>query len=227
MVSVRQAFYKSDTWEIFRANLIAERTEPDGTLRCAHCGKAITHKYDTIAHHIEELTDENVADAMVSLNPDNIEIICFKCHNEAHHRFGCKVYKHVYIVHGAPFAGKEDYVNSIADTDDLIVNIDRLWAAVRNNRLPDYSKPDALKSIVFGLRDKLYSDIQYRRGKWATAYVIATLPMVGERERLSDMLGAELIHIDTDKETCLMNATEKNFSDAKMWIAKYFEEFSE
>lgn len=227
MVSVRQAFYKSAKWEAFRENIISERTEPDGTLRCTHCGKAITHKYDTIVHHIEELTDENVADAMISLNPDNVEIICFKCHNEAHHRFGYKAYKRVYIVHGAPFAGKEDYVNSIADTDDLIVNIDRLWAAVRNNRLPDYTKPDALKAIVFGLRDKLYSDIQYRRGKWATAYVIATLPMVGERERLADMLGAELIHIDTDKETCLMNAAEKNFSDGKIWIAKYFEEFSE
>ena len=226
MVSARQAFYKSDTWEAFRANIIAERTEPDGTLRCAHCGKAITHRYDTIAHHIEELTDENVADAMVALNPDNIEIICFKCHNNVHHRFGCKVYKRVYIIHGAPFAGKEDYVNSIADADDLIVNIDRLWAAVRNNRLPDYTKPDALKAIVFGLRDKLYSDIQYRRGKWATAYVIATLPMVGERERLADMLGAEMIHIDTDKETCLVNAAEKNFSDGKIWIEKYFEEFS-
>jgi hypothetical protein len=227
MVSARQAFYKSDKWEAFRENLIAERTEADGTLRCAHCGNAITHKYDAIAHHIEELTDENVADAMVALNPDNIEIICFKCHNEAHHRFGSKVYKRVYIVHGAPFAGKEDYVNSIADTDDLIVNIERLWTAVKCNRLPDYTKPDALKAIVFGLRDKLYADIQYRRGKWATAYVIATLPMVGERERLADMLGAELIHIDTDKETCLMNAAEKNFSDSAKWITKYFEEYSE
>ena len=227
MVSVRQAFYKSAKWEAFRENIISERTEPDGTLRCTHCGKAITHKYDTIVHHIEELTDENVGDAMISLNPDNVEIICFKCHNEAHHRFGYKVYKRVYIVHGAPFAGKEDYVNCIADTDDLIVNIERLWTAVKCNRLHDYTKPDALKAIVFGLRDKLYADIQYRRGKWATAYVIATLPMVGERERLADMLGAELIHIDTDKDTCMMRAAEKNFSDAKTWIEKYFEEFSE
>ena len=227
MVSVRQAFYKSAKWEAFRENIISERTEPDGTLRCTHCGKAITHKYDTIVHHIEELTDENVGDAMVSLNPDNVEIICFKCHNEAHHRFGYKAYKRVYIVHGAPFAGKEDYVNSIAETDDLIVNIERLWTAVKCSRLPVSTKPDALKAIVFGLRDKLYADIQYRRGKWATAYVIATLPMVGERERLADMLGAELIHIDTDKDTCMMRAAEKNFSDAKTWIEKYFEEFSE
>ena len=47
-MDARQKFYKSETWEAFRRVIIAERTEDDGFVRCAECGKPILKKYDLI-----------------------------------------------------------------------------------------------------------------------------------------------------------------------------------
>ena len=83
-----QAFYKSLKWEKFIETLRIERANADGVVICEHCGQPIIKKYDCIGHHIEELTDDNVNDVMISLNPNNIKLIHFKCHNEIHKRFG-------------------------------------------------------------------------------------------------------------------------------------------
>ena len=86
-MQTRQQFYKSKQWEDFRKVIIAERTDADGFVRCAICGKPILKKYDLIIHHKKELDDLNVNDAMVTLNPANVECVHFKCHNELHERF--------------------------------------------------------------------------------------------------------------------------------------------
>lgn len=68
-------FYISKNWRLFRKNLIAERG-----CRCQRCGKLVLNSRELIAHHIIELTEENVHDPMIALNPDNTEIVCFDCH---------------------------------------------------------------------------------------------------------------------------------------------------
>ena len=83
-----QAFYKSKKWEAFVKQLRIDRASADGFVICAHCGKPIVKAYDCIAHHKQELTLLNVDDSMVSLNPDNIIFVHFRCHNEIHKRFG-------------------------------------------------------------------------------------------------------------------------------------------
>lgn len=37
-----------------------------------------------IVHHIIELTPENINDPSVSLNFDNLRLVCRRCHAEAH-----------------------------------------------------------------------------------------------------------------------------------------------
>ena len=69
-----QAFYKSHKWETFIANLRSERTNADGFIICEKCGKPILKAYDCIGHHIKELTDSNVDDVTISLNPENIQL---------------------------------------------------------------------------------------------------------------------------------------------------------
>ena len=83
-----EEFYKSKQWEKFIDLLKQERSNNKGDIICAHCGELIIKKYDCIGHHIEELTLENVNDYSISLNPDNVELIHFRCHNKAHRRFG-------------------------------------------------------------------------------------------------------------------------------------------
>ena len=83
-----QSFYKSKEWEKFREQIILERTQRDGELICERCGQPILKRYDCIVHHKQELTEENVNDFLVSLNPENVEILHHRCHNIEHERFG-------------------------------------------------------------------------------------------------------------------------------------------
>lgn len=224
----RQAFYKSDKWEHLIQTLRFERMQPDGTIICEHCGKPIVSKYDCIAHHVTELTEENVDDVMISLNPENIQLVHFRCHNEIHKRFGYagKISKQVFIVYGSPCSGKTTWVDSVADTNDLILDIDRLWGAVRSGSCGAFEKPDALKAIVFDLRDCILDDIRTRRGKWQNAYVVGGYPMIAERERLQDRIGADkLIFIDTPEDVCMERAARKSPAWCE-YVTDWFDRFS-
>lgn len=225
MMTKRQAFYKSHKWEKFISALRLERMQPDGTLLCEHCGKPIVSKYDCIGHHVTELTDENVNDVTIALNPENVQLIHFQCHNEIHKRFGFRREKKVFIVWGAPCSGKSSWVDTIAESDDLILDIDRLWSAVRAGTCGRYDKPSELKANVFALRDCLLDDIRVRRGKWSNAYIIGGYPLDGERERLADLVGADrLIFIDADQQTCEARAAEKSpewIEYVREWFSRY------
>ena len=229
----RKQFYKSKAWEDFRQIVIAERTSDDGYVYCAICGKPILKKYDLIVHHKIELDELNVNDNMIALNPNNVECVHFKCHNELHSRFqggdGYRpVQKTAYLVYGAPCAGKTTWVHQNATSDDLIVDLDSIWQMISIN--DRYVKPDSLRSVMFDVRDKLYDIIKYRSGKWRTAYVISGCAMKGERERLVQRIGAnDLVFIDTDKETCInraKNRTEVKESQRIEWI-KYINDWFE
>lgn len=116
-----QRFYARRAWRDLRERLIIERHAV-----CARCGRSFAAATErVIAHHIIELTDETLNDPMVALNQDNIELLCWACHNHTHgYSFG----RHqVFIVWGSPLAGKSTYVSEQAAPGDLIVDMDSLW----------------------------------------------------------------------------------------------------
>ena len=211
----RQAFYKSRQWENLIKLLRIERASDDGFVICEHCGKPILKAY--------------VDDATVALNPENIKLVHFRCHNEIHRRFGygnqARIIQQVYLVYGSPCAGKTTWVDSVAEPEDIIMDIDRLWSAVRSGSCGQYEKPSELKSNVFAMRDSLLDMIRVRRGKWHNAYVIGGYPLRGERERLADSLNARIIFIDTPKEICLERAKQKN-SDWTDFVENWFDRYS-
>ena len=226
-----KSFYKSKEWETFRRVIISERTAEDGFIYCAKCGKPILRKYDLIVHHKIELTEANVNDALIAFNPENVECVHFACHNKEHDRFtagssGYKVApKRVYIVYGAPCAGKTTWVRSVAGKNDLIVDLDSLWEAVSIN--PRYVKPDRLKGVVFEMRDKLYDIIKYRSGKWLNAYVITGGALRGDRDRLQARVNAdELIYIEASKDECLERIGERGEA-WREYIEEWFESYQE
>lgn len=73
-----ERFYKSDRWHLARAFVI---TRANGL--CERCGKIGTE-----VHHIIHLTIDNVDDSSISVNPENLILLCKDCHNKEHHRFG-------------------------------------------------------------------------------------------------------------------------------------------
>ena len=70
-------FYKSDKWKIARAIRIAAASG-----LCEQCGAIGTE-----VHHKVHLTPENVDDPNVSINQDNLILLCKDCHNKEHERF--------------------------------------------------------------------------------------------------------------------------------------------
>lgn len=219
-------FYRSKEWEAFRQVVINERTNKYGQVICEHCNKPIVKAYDCILHHIKELTEENCIDRRISLNPDNIALVHHRCHNIIHNKLAYS-HRQVYIVHGSPLSGKSSWVESNMNTGDLIIDIDNIWECVSG--CDKYTKPNRLKSIVFSVRDNLFECVKYRRGKWLNAYIVQSLPIMNERERLADQLGARLIHIDTDKETCLNRLYDNpGGRDIELWksfIENYFRDY--
>jgi predicted kinase len=214
-------FYKSKQWEGLVEQLKIERVNEQGQIICEHCGKPITRKYDCIGHHKTELTEDNVNDYNISLNPANIMLIHFKCHNMIHERFeGFK--QEVFLVYGSPCSGKSSWVHEVANPDDLILDIDKLWEAV--SIADKYNKPARLKANVFGIRDCILDQIRCRVGLWRNAYVIGGYPLRSDRDRLCDLLGAQPIFIDTTKEECLSRAMNE---DWKQFIEDWFDSFVE
>ncbi|MCQ2270982.1 MAG: HNH endonuclease [Bacteroidales bacterium] len=209
-------FYKSDEWESFRRIIMDERLDDNGDIVCEYCHKPIVRAYDCIGHHVKELTESNVNDWNISLNRDNIILVHHKCHNKIHERFGHEWRRKVYIVYGSPCAGKSTWVRDNAGTNDLILDIDSIWECISTSR----SK--RLRENMFGVRDCIMEQIKMRVGKWQTAFVVGGYPNKYDRERLADMLGAELIFIDESIETCMSRATT---DDEQRFIRDWFSDF--
>lgn len=215
-------FYRCEDWRRFRDIVIADRLNDDGLTICEHCGKPIVRAYDIILHHKEFLTEDNVNDVNVSLNPDNIMLVHHICHNKIHNKLGYKK-REIYLVYGSPLSGKTTYVKENANDNDLIIDIDKIWRCVSN--AGDYVKPACLNPIVFGIKEYLIESVKLRRGKWNNAYIIGGYPLISERERLCKGLGAREIYIDCNKEECLKRLEICNDGrDHNEWL-KYIDEW--
>jgi hypothetical protein len=222
--AVLKSFYASEAWTTLRLLLINERGN-----RCGHCKEIVPKSKDLIGHHMIELTPENVQDRTVSLNPEKIELICFDCHNKEHKRFGHQGEKRVYLVYGPPLSGKTSFVREQLKRSDLVVDMDRLYAAV--SMLPNYDKPDNLFSNVIGIHNQLIDNIKTRFGRWNNAWVIGGYADKYKRERLADDLGAELIFSNVSKEECLrrLEIDEDRQYRKDEWegyIQKWFERYT-
>jgi hypothetical protein len=221
MVRGLDDFYNSKEWSDFRKLIIAERTREDGFIYDEMTGKPIVKAYDLILHHKEPLTEENVRDFSISLNPDNIMVVSFATHNKIHNRRGWKR-KEVFLVYGSPLSGKTSWVNENKDPGDLVVDIDNIWQCVTG--LPRFEKPDGLKSVVFSLRNNLYDTVRHRLGRWQCAYIVGGFPLISERERLIKEMGAREVFIDTDKDECLRRLKEDTQRDQQAW-QKYIDDW--
>ncbi|QNO14933.1 AAA family ATPase [Alkalicella caledoniensis] len=219
---ILQRFYASDEWQKFRLVIISERG-----LKCEHCGERVANARQLTLHHIIELTPENVNDAAIALNPNNVLVVHHDCHNKIHKRFGYQnKEKKVYIVYGPPLSGKSRLVERNVNRGDIVVDMDRLYAAV--TMLPYYDKPDSLLNNVRGIHNLLIDNTKTRHGKWHNAWIIGGYADRHKRERLANDLGAELIFCDVSKEECIsrLKVDEDRQHRADEWI-KYIEKWFE
>lgn len=195
-------FYTGPEWRALRMRLIAERRHPDGVLYCEYCHKPITKLYECIGHHKTELTEENVNNASIALNPRNVMLIHHQCHNLIHGKFNAGMERRVFIVYGPPLSGKTRYVRENALYGDLILDQDDIYQAISGE--PRYIRPDSLKRVAFKVRQAIEEAILMRIGDWHNAYLIYGTYMTDiERNNLINKFNAELIEINATREECL------------------------
>lgn len=214
-----ETFYKSREWESVIAQLKLERVDEHGDILCEYCGKPIVRKYDCIGHHKIELTDDNVNDYSVSLNPENIMLIHFRCHNIIHSRFE-GFHQQVFLVYGPPCAGKSTWVESVCHKDDLIIDIDRIWEALCMS--DKYHKPNRIKANVFGVRDALLDQVKIRKGMWRNCYIVGGYPLKTDRDRICKLLRAREVFINEDRDVCKSRAVNE---DWKQYIDDWFDDY--
>lgn len=204
--------------------VIAERG-----LRCEHCGKKVSVAKELTLHHIIELTPENIHDAMIALNPENVLVVHNSCHNKIHKRSAGKIGQRAYIVYGPPLSGKSTYVHEHMKRGDIVVDFDLLFNSI--STLEIYDKPDELLMNVKAVHSLLLDHIKTRFGKWQTAWVIGGYADKYKREKLTEDLGAEAIFMQATKEECLMRLEgdlkrRKHKEEWTKYIERWFEQYT-
>ena len=237
-------FYNSQDWADCKAQVLHERMR-DGVIICEHCGQPILKGFNPnernnskaiVFHHKTYLNSSNVNDASVSINPDNIAILHWHCHNEVHQRFGFGnsniIEKKVFLVTGASCSGKTTFVRDRIEANDVVLDIDDIWQMVSG--LPRYQKPNALKPIVFRLRDEMKSLISKGAGTWRNAFVIESLPSPMDRNREADRYKAfnvEVITMEATEQECLnrlhLNPNGRDVKAYENYIKEYYSRFKE
>lgn len=95
-------FYSSKAWQNLRWQRILEEQ-----FICQECHENyMLHPEKLIGHHSVELSPENITNPNIALNSSLIKIVCKKCHDKLHKRFGYNRMRDVTIVYGAPCSGK-------------------------------------------------------------------------------------------------------------------------
>jgi hypothetical protein len=222
-----QTFYASDAWRNFRIVIINERGPT-----CEHCNRRIACSEDiTLHHHPIELTPDNYMDTTISLNPENILVVCHACHNILHRRNAKQSMKRgVYLVYGPPLSGKKTFVQKNKWPGDLVLDMDAIFYAL--SLQPWYDKPDILLPNVRAVHNQVLDNIKTRFGRWDSAWVIGGYPEKYKREKLATDLGATLIYCQATKDECLerLNSDAGRCFRKKEWqgyIDKWFVRYSE
>lgn len=235
-------FYNSKAWQDCRDGYF--------NLRFGLC--ELCDKPGEEVHHKIFLTPENINNENITLNWDNLQLLCKKCHNAVHerayemHRIKTRnktstdnslcfsesgdlvLKKNVVIVYGAPASGKTTYVKENKGKYDIVVDLDSIINALSLNDLCNKKLNTDALPFAFDVRDLLYELIEKRKHYFETAWVIAMLPKKEERERLREKLHAELIYINADEAACLNRARvdESRIDKETQYqiIKKYFNE---
>lgn len=211
-------FYKSRVWQQLREEILKR----DNYLcqRCLQQGKVTPA--DAV-HHIKSIETH----PELALDPNNLIGSCHSCHNKEHpeKQFFSKLRKRIIAVLGYPASGKTTYVRKVMTPQDIVLDLDRLVAAMTYRDGHDRTN-NALYAVKIAddMISQAVKDIRTKDYSFDTLYVI--------RSRLSDEeLGslraarAKLCWLDVDKDTCLERLRRQGREDIADVAFKKCDEF--
>lgn len=112
-------FYNSPAWRTFSARIRAERFH-----LCELCGAPNSSE----VHHLVHIKRDNIADPAVTLNADNVMLLCRHCHYAVHERGKHRVRRSQFDALGNIAEVREPATSSITPLQDSILR-ERVTAA--------------------------------------------------------------------------------------------------
>lgn len=232
-------FYHSKEWKKIRS-IVFERDK-------GLCQKCLRERDEEVpgdeVHHMIWLRPSNINNPDITLNTDNLILLCKDCHIGIHKASTQKkeraqmvnngVYiddignikqQKVYIVHGAPGSGKTTFVRNNMEVGDLVVDLDLIKQSI--SMCSNSESPDNLYHIAESIRESIYKMIEFGQVNARTVWVVSMLPTRKQRSNLARRLNAELIHMEANIETCIdriLNDDERVDKEKQMRIVdNYF-----
>lgn len=87
MKEYAKQFYSSQPWQKCRN---AYKKSVGGL--CEDCLARGIYRAGDIVHHIEHITPDNINDPSITLNWDNLKLVCMQCHAEEHKQIANRRY---------------------------------------------------------------------------------------------------------------------------------------
>ncbi len=88
MKQYAEQFYKSQAWKDCRTAFAASKRG-----LCERCLSKGQYKAGEIVHHKTPITPGNIGDPNITLNWENLMLVCYACHAELHHSESGQRYK--------------------------------------------------------------------------------------------------------------------------------------
>lgn len=210
-----KSFYNSKKWKNARKAYVDNRVKIDGGI-CEKCKS----KPGVELHHIEHLTPSNINDPNVTINPENLMLLCKDCHFEEHRKECFSGYtpdKYLYngvwfdamgiprkqwvtMINGAPGSGRHAAIENYKMDGDIIIDADRIADALI---------VQGKNENITGLVDNIISTIkpQVKNGliDARQIYIITSIPNPAEAEAEAETWGANLMQMSADMDTCRDN----------------------
>lgn len=124
----------------------------------------------------------------------------------------------IHIVTGAPCSGKSTFVEEHRKADDLVVDFDKIATALGSET--EHDARGLIREAAFAARDAVIETAL--KAEVGDSWIIHTWPTDAQLARYTEA-GAEIINLDTDRETCLARAEADGRPEATInGINKYF-----
>ena len=232
-----KSFYNSKKWKDARKAYVDNRIRIDGGI-CEKC----KNKPGVELHHIEHLTPGNINDPDITINPDNLMLLCKDCHFAEHraecfHNYVPEKYLYngiwwdkmgiprkqwVTMINGAPGSGRHAAIEDYKMDGDIIIDAARIADA-----LIVQGKNENLTELVDNIISTIKPQVKNGKIDARQIYIITSIPGQAEAEAEAESWGANLMQMKADIDTCRDNiiaTTTGRYRQIKLYqMEKYFE----